>query len=162
MTVAAADVQAFVALGSNLGDREENIRLAIDALRATEGITVRQLSSLLENPAVGGPPDSPPFLNAVAEIRTTLPAHEVLDHLLGIEQSLGRVRTEKWAPRLIDLDLLLYSDQVIERPHLIVPHPLLHEREFVLQPLAEIAPQIVHPRLQMTARELLDRLAGID
>ena len=162
MRVADSDVQAFIALGSNLGDREENIRLATDALRNTDRVNVRQLSSLLENPAVGGPTDSPPFLNAVAEIRTTLPAHEVLDHLLDIERKIGRIRTEKWAPRLIDLDLILYSDQIINRPHLIVPHPLLHERDFVLRPLAEIAPQAVHPKLQMTARELLDRLAGME
>jgi 2-amino-4-hydroxy-6-hydroxymethyldihydropteridine diphosphokinase len=162
MTAPASDVQAFIALGSNLGDREGNIRLATDALRNTAGVTVRKLSSLLENPAVGGPPDSPPFLNAVAEIATTLPAHEVLDHLLDIERKIGRVRTEKWAPRLIDLDLILYSDQIIDRPQLIVPHPLLHERDFVLRPLAEIAPKAVHPKLQMTARELLDRLAGVE
>ena len=162
MTVALAEVQAFVALGSNLGDREENIRLAVDALRMIDGISVERVSSLLENPAVGGPPDSPPFLNAVAQIRTILPAHEVLDRLLEIEQLLGRVRTEKWAPRLIDLDLILFSDQIIDRPYLTVPHPLLHERDFVLQPLAEIAPQVIHPKLQMTARELLGRLAGID
>jgi len=162
MTAADSDVQAFIALGSNLGDRAENIRLAIDAVRASDGVTVRQLSSLLENPAVGGPSDSPPFLNAVAEVRTTLPAHELLDRLLDIEQQLGRVRTQKWGPRLIDLDLILYSDQIINRPHLTIPHPLLQERDFVLRPLAEIAPQVIHPRLQMTAKELLDRLAGAD
>jgi len=160
--MASSDVQAFVALGSNLGDREENIRLAVDALRDSDGITVRRQSSLLENPAVGGPPDSPPFLNAVAEVRTTLPAHELLDRLLDIERQLGRVRNQKWEPRLIDLDLVLYSDQIIDRPQLTVPHPLLHERDFVLRPLAEIAPQVVHPRLQMTAREMLHRLAGVD
>jgi 2-amino-4-hydroxy-6-hydroxymethyldihydropteridine diphosphokinase len=160
--VASSDVQAFIALGSNLGDREENITMAVDALRNSEGITVRRLSSLLENPAVGGPPDSPPFLNAVAEVHTTLPAHELLDRLLDIERQLGRVRPQKWGPRLIDLDLVLYSDQIINRPQLTVPHPLFHERDFVLRPLVEIAPQVVHPRLQMTAREMLQRLAGVD
>jgi 2-amino-4-hydroxy-6-hydroxymethyldihydropteridine diphosphokinase len=160
--VASSDVQAFVALGSNLGDREENITMAVDALRNSDGIMVRRQSSLLENPAVGGPPDSPPFLNAVAEVRTALPAHELLDRLLDIERQLGRVRNQKWEPRLIDLDLVLYSDQIIDRPQLIVPHPLLHERDFVLRPLVEIAPEALHPRLQMTAREMLQRLAGVD
>jgi 2-amino-4-hydroxy-6-hydroxymethyldihydropteridine diphosphokinase len=162
MTAATHDVQAFIALGSNLGDREENITRAVDAIRASERTSLRQLSSLLENPAVGGPPDSPPFLNAVAEVGTSLPAHELLDRLLDIEQQLGRVRHEKWEPRIIDLDLILYGDQIIEQPRLTVPHPLVHEREFVLRPLAEIAPKVVHPRLQMTAIELLQRLAGAD
>jgi 2-amino-4-hydroxy-6-hydroxymethyldihydropteridine diphosphokinase len=158
----SSDVPAFIALGSNLGDREENIQMAIDALRNSDGVSIRRMSSLLENPAVGGPPDSPPFLNAVAELRTSLPAHELLDRLLDIEQQLGRVRYQKWEPRIIDLDLILYSDQIIDRPQLVVPHPLLHERDFVLRPLAEIAPQVVHPQLQMTVKEMLDRLAGVD
>lgn len=162
MTAPLSEVQAFIALGSNLGDRSENIRLAVDALRASEGIKMRQVSSLLENPAVGGPPDSPPFLNAVAEIQTILPAHELLDRLMDIEQQIGRVRSERWAPRIIDLDLILYGDQMIKRPHLLIPHPLLHEREFVLRPLAEIAPTVLHPRLKMTAREMLDRIAHAD
>ena len=95
-----------------------------------------RVSSLLENPAVGGPKDSPPFLNAAAEIETTLSPIELLHRLLEIEKSLGRVRREKWEPRLIDLDLLLYGDQIIDTPELKIPHPLMHQRKFVLQGIA--------------------------
>jgi len=154
--------RAFVALGSNLGERAENIGRAVDALRSSEGVGIGAISSMLENPAVGGPPGSPPFLNAVVELNTALQPHELLDLLLDIERRLGRVRSRKWEPRVIDLDLILYGDKIIDRPHLTVPHPLMHQRDFVLRPLAEIAPEVVHPKLQMTAKELLQRLAGAD
>src|SRR4051812_964626 len=100
-------VTAYIALGANLGDRAQTIRSALAALAQTEGVEVLRVSTLLENPAVGGPSNSPDFLNAAAEIRTTLDAHALLDRLLTIERSLGRDRREKWSPRTIDLDLLL-------------------------------------------------------
>src|SRR5436190_1028398 len=102
----AKPVVAYIALGSNLGDRKANISIAIERLRQAPGIEVTKVSSLLDNPAVGGPSDSPTFLNAAAEIRTTLSPRELLDHLLQIERDLGRQRREKWGPRLIDLDIV--------------------------------------------------------
>lgn len=149
---------AYVALGANLGDRAGTIAAAIEQLRTTPGIEVRKVSSLLENPAVGGPPGSPPFLNGAAEVSTTLSPRELLRTLLDIEHRLGRKRHRKWDPRTIDLDLLVYGDRVIDEPELRVPHPRMHEREFVLAPLAEIAPDAVHPRLMQSFTQLLAAL----
>lgn len=151
---------AYIALGSNLGDRTANLESALTKLRHTPGIEVLRVSSPLENPAIGGPDDSPPFLNAAAELRTTLAAHPLLKRLLEIERALGRTRRQKWEPRIIDLDLLLYGDQILSSQELIVPHPLMHERRFVLEPLAEIAPNIVHPTLQMSIAGLLQSLGA--
>jgi 2-amino-4-hydroxy-6-hydroxymethyldihydropteridine diphosphokinase len=148
-------VIAYIALGANLGDRRANIERAIDLLRATAGIRVRKVSSLLENDAVGGPTNSPAFLNAAVEVDTTTSPRELLTRLLAIERELGRERREKWGPRPIDLDLLLFGGQVIDEPDLKVPHPLMHERRFVLAPLAEIAPQALHPTLGKAVRDLL-------
>jgi 2-amino-4-hydroxy-6-hydroxymethyldihydropteridine diphosphokinase len=153
-----AEMTAYIALGANLGDREHNIRSALTQVKQTDGISIVRVSSLLENPAVGGPPNSPLFLNAAAELKTTLGSHALLHRLLEIERQLGRVRRERWEPRPIDLDLLLYGDQIISSQELVVPHPLMHERRFVLQPLAEIAPEAVHPVLQMTIAGLLENL----
>ncbi len=149
---------AYIALGANLGDRRANIEAAVERLRATDGVLVTKVSPPMENPAVGGPADSPPFLNAVAEIQTTLPPRELLDRLLQIEKDLGRTRREKWGPRAIDLDLILYGDQIIAERDLHVPHPLMHERRFVLEPLAQIAPHALHPERKRTAAQMLDDL----
>jgi 2-amino-4-hydroxy-6-hydroxymethyldihydropteridine diphosphokinase len=116
------------------------------------------VSTFMENPAVGGPAGAPPFLNAAAEVVTSLPPDMLLARLLEIEQELGRVRREKWGPRPIDLDLLLYGDHVLDIPGLTVPHPLMHQRRFVLAPLAEIAPEALHPVFQWTIEELLEDL----
>jgi 2-amino-4-hydroxy-6-hydroxymethyldihydropteridine diphosphokinase len=152
-------ISAYIALGSNLGDRAANIRAAVARLATTKGIAVIRLSSLLENPAVGGPKGSPAFLNAAVHVETTLTARALLDRLLEIEAEMGRVRRERWEPRVIDLDLLLYGEQVINEPGLVVPHPEMHKRGFVLRPLCEIAPDIVHPVLRQRIRDLLDELA---
>jgi 2-amino-4-hydroxy-6-hydroxymethyldihydropteridine diphosphokinase len=151
-------ITAYLALGANLGDRERNIRCALAALADTEGISITGISSLLENPAVGGPADGPPFLNAAAEVKTTLGSHALLHRIMEIEQQMGRIRRRKWEPRIIDIDLLLYGDQIISSQELVIPHPLMHERRFVLEPLAEIAPEAVHPILQMTIAGLLQNL----
>jgi 2-amino-4-hydroxy-6-hydroxymethyldihydropteridine diphosphokinase len=145
-------------LGANLGDRAQNLNLALDKLRETPGVDVRTVSTFMENPAVGGPAGAPPFLNAAAEVVTSLPPDMLLARLLEIEQELGRVRREKWGPRPIDLDLLLYGDHVLDIPGLTVPHPLMHQRRFVLAPLAEIAPEALHPVFQWTIEELLEDL----
>ena len=149
---------AYIGLGANLGERERNIRDAVRRLNDADGVEVLRLSSLLENPAVGGPPDSPPYLNAVAEVRTSLPPHQLLQTLLELERLQGRVRRQKWEPRPIDLDLLHYGDAVLDEPHLKLPHPRMHERRFVLQPLAELAPDLVHPTLNKTIRQMLAEL----
>jgi 2-amino-4-hydroxy-6-hydroxymethyldihydropteridine diphosphokinase len=146
---------AYIALGANLGDREANIATALDALNHTPGTRVVRTSKLIENPAVGGPPDSPPFLNGVAEVETAAAPSELLDRLLEIERSLGRERRAKWEPRPIDLDLILYEERIIDTSYLQLPHPLMHERRFVLEPLAELAPDLVHPISELTVREML-------
>jgi 2-amino-4-hydroxy-6-hydroxymethyldihydropteridine diphosphokinase len=151
--------RAFIAIGANLGDREATIRAAIDALSQTPGIKVLRTSSLMENEAVGGPEGSPPFLNGAIAIVTSLEPRELLTRLLEIERGLGRERHQKWSPRTIDLDLLLYDDLVLRADDLTIPHPLMHERDFVLVPLAEIAPDVAHPVLRATVRTLADAVS---
>ena len=149
---------AHIALGSNLGDRQANLQRAVERLRASPEILVTAVSSFLDNPAVGGPAGSPPFINAAATLQTTLPPDLLLRRLLAVEREMGRERRQKWEPRVIDLDLLLYGDRVIDTTELKVPHPLLHERDFVLKPLAEIAPDAVHPIRGCTMADLLREL----
>jgi 2-amino-4-hydroxy-6-hydroxymethyldihydropteridine diphosphokinase len=130
---------AYVGLGSNLGDREATIRAAVAALPG-----VVALSELRETEPVGLV-DQPLFLNGAARLETELSARQLLDELLAIERELGRERRERWGPRTIDLDLLLYGDEIVDEPGLSVPHPRLHERRFALEPLAELDPELVIP-----------------
>jgi 2-amino-4-hydroxy-6-hydroxymethyldihydropteridine diphosphokinase len=137
--------RAYVGLGANLGDREATIRAAVEALAGEDGIAVVAVSSLRETEPVGVG-EQPQFLNGVAAVETTLSARDLLDRLLEIEQRFGRVRIPgEHGPRTLDLDLLLYGDETIDEPGLAVPHPRLHERRFVLEPLAELAPGLLVP-----------------
>lgn len=130
---------AYVGVGSNLGDREATVRAAIAAL---PGIVA--VSELRETDPVGMT-EQPAFLNGAVALETELSARELLQSLLAVERELGRERRERWGPRTIDLDLLLYGDETLDEPGLTVPHPRLHERRFALEPLAEIAPRLVIP-----------------
>jgi 2-amino-4-hydroxy-6-hydroxymethyldihydropteridine diphosphokinase len=137
--------RAYVGLGANLGDRERTLREAVVALGAEEGIEVVAISTLRETEPVGVG-KQPLFLNGAAAIDTTLGAPELLDRLLAIEERFGRVRVPgEHGPRTLDLDLLLYGEEEIEVPGLVVPHPRLHERPFVLEPLVELDPGLVVP-----------------
>jgi 2-amino-4-hydroxy-6-hydroxymethyldihydropteridine diphosphokinase len=139
--------RAFIGLGANLGQKEVTILRAVDQLGAADGIDVLELSRLRETEPVGVV-DQPTFLNAAVAIETTLSPWELLDVMLRIEQDLGRVRDDRhWGPRTIDLDLLVYADEVVDEPGLRIPHPRLHERRFALEPLAELEPELEIPGL---------------
>jgi 2-amino-4-hydroxy-6-hydroxymethyldihydropteridine diphosphokinase len=128
-------LRAFLGLGSNLGDRLANLTQAVRAL-ALSGMTVVRTSRVYETAPVG--PPQPDYLNAVAEVETDLSARELLEVCLGVERQMGRVRAERWGPRVIDVDLLTYGRETIDEPGLTVPHPRMHERAFVLAPLLEL------------------------
>ena len=137
--------RAYVGLGANLGDRERTLHAAVDALAAEEEIEVLAVSVLRETDPVGVG-EQPPFLNGAVAIQTTFAARELLEVLLSVEHRFGRVRIAgEHGPRTLDLDLLLYGDEQIDEPGLTVPHPRLHERRFVLEPLVELAPGLVVP-----------------
>jgi 2-amino-4-hydroxy-6-hydroxymethyldihydropteridine diphosphokinase len=140
---------AYIGLGSNVGDRFENLREAVRLLGSIDEVEIVRTSSVYETEAVG--PEQPDFLNAVVAIDTTLGARELLGHLKRIEVDLGRKPRERWGPREIDLDLLIYGDETIDQPDLQVPHPRMAERAFVRVPLAEIAPDLV-PRKHLDTR----------
>ena len=139
-------IRAYVGLGANLGDREGTIRRAVALLGAEPGVEVVAVSALRETDPVGYA-DQPRFLNGAAAVETELAPRELLDRLLAVERELGRVRGEgpRYGPRAIDLDLLLYGDQVVDLPGLTVPHPRLAERRFVLEPLHELDPGLRLP-----------------
>ena len=145
---------AYIGLGSNLGDREAMLKKAVQCLREEEDLEVRKVSSWYFTEPVGGPIGQEKYLNGVIEVVTNLRAKELLDRLLAIENRLGRKRAQRWGPRCIDLDLLLYGEEVIKTEHLQVPHKRMHEREFVLRGLVEIAPEVKHPVLGKTARQM--------
>ena len=142
-------VLAYIGLGSNQGDRRASLEAAVDRLGPA------RVSRVIETEPWGRA-DQPKFLNAVAELRTDLEPAPLLDRLLDVERQLGRVRGERWGPRTIDLDLLLYDDRVIHSPALDIPHPRLAERRFVLEGLAELCPDRRVPVLEKTVRELLE------
>jgi len=149
---------ALIGLGSNLADRAAALDAALAALEAQEGVELVRRSQAAQYPGVGGPPGQPPYLNAAALIRTELPPHALLGVMTGIEQQLGRTRDVHWGPRTVDLDLLLYDDLVLHTPSLVVPHPRMAVRRFVLHPAAEIAGAMVHPAIGWTIDRLLAHL----
>ena len=146
---------AFLAVGSNLGDRNSILKQARQKLEKNSAIHFLRTSSVYETEPVGGPPQGK-YLNAVWEIETNLTPEKLLAELLAIEKISGRERGAPNAPRTLDLDILSYDDKMIQQPGLSIPHPRLQEREFVLKPLAEIAPGWMHPCLKKTAKELLE------
>lgn len=148
---------ACIGVGSNLGDREKTIREACLRLSAQAEITLLAEGPLVETDPVGGPASQGKYLNTAWVVRTTLAADALLTVLLSIERELGRDRSEtavRWGPRPIDLDLLLFGDEIVARPELTVPHPRMHERGFVLEPLAVVVPELRHPGLGKTVGEL--------
>lgn len=148
---------SYILLGSNLGDRRKYISLAISEISTKLGI-IENSSSLYET-ASWGKHDQPDFLNQVVELRTNLHPKDLLEGILKIEIDLGRKRIEKWGSRIIDIDILLYGDQVVDEPELSIPHPFLALRRFCLMPLSEIAPEFVHPMLKKNIQKLLFELS---
>lgn len=157
-------VKAYIGLGSNLGDRPGMLRRAVEGLKALCEPDTLVVSSVYETAPVDAPAGSPSFLNAVAGMMTTLDALSLRDALMRLERAAGRQTGDRNAPREMDLDLLFFGDRVIETAELTVPHPRLHERRFVLEPLAELACGLVHPGLRRTVGKLRDsaraRFAG--
>lgn len=144
---------AYVGLGANIGPREVTLLRAVDLLAEANEVEVLAVSQLRETDPLGMV-DQPRFLNGAARIDTSLSPRALLELLLRIEQSLGRVRAERWGPRTVDLDLLVYGDVNVDEPGLRVPHPRLHERRFALEPLAELDPELVVPGLGFVSAAL--------
>ncbi|WP_089971888.1 2-amino-4-hydroxy-6-hydroxymethyldihydropteridine diphosphokinase [Lihuaxuella thermophila] len=145
-------VTAYLGLGANLGDRQSQLRQAIERLNQTPGIRVTRLSSVYETAPVGYL-DQPNFYNLVAEVKTTLTPNALLSVILQIEQKLHRVREVRWGPRTIDIDILLYGDRAIEQDELQIPHPRMKERAFVLVPLSELAGNKIIPGTDQTVEQ---------
>ena len=148
--------KAYLLLGSNLGDSKKYIFDAVTFIRSKIG-NVSRLSSLYQT-ASWGKMDQPDFINQVIQIETTLSPEQLLENILVIEKRLGRERLEKWGSRTIDIDLLLYGDQIIQGENLTVPHPFMHERTFTLMPLMELDPDLIHPVLKATIKQLFEGL----
>lgn len=153
-------VPALLSLGANIGDRAAAISRAIDAIRATDGISVVQVSPMYETAPVGYLAQ-PSFINSAVLIESTLAPEELLSRLREIESRLGRVSRERWHEREIDIDILLFGDHVIDSDELSIPHHEMHRRRFVLVPANDIAPDAVHPLLNHTVSELLSRCADM-
>lgn len=145
---------AYIALGSNLGNRRRNLLSALQFIDQLPSTKVKKIASFISTKPVGGPPQGR-YLNTVIKILTELDKHTLLTKLLDIEIALGRRRRVRWGPRTLDLDLLTYGNAVYQGKKLTIPHPRYHTRFFVLKPLSEIAPRHIHPLLRKTSRTLL-------
>ena len=150
-------VIAYLGIGSNLGDPIENCRTALREISSLKNVQVLRRSSLYRTEPVGETPQDS-FVNGVVEIRTTFTAPQLIKSLQWVEQAMGRERNERWGPRTIDIDILLYGQEIIKTQSLVVPHPEMHKRRFVLAPLNEIAPYVIHPLYGVSMKGLLDRL----
>ncbi|NLX96135.1 MAG: 2-amino-4-hydroxy-6-hydroxymethyldihydropteridine diphosphokinase [Rhodopirellula sp.] len=149
---------SLIALGSNLGDRRTILQSAVEELQRQVGLSVVRCSRWYETAPVGGPTGQQPFLNGAALLETACEPQCLFSVLKQVESQLGRIRRERWGPRTLDLDLLLYDDLQIKTPHLVIPHPRMAWRRFVLEPAAEIAPAMIHPQTGWTIQALLDYL----
>jgi 2-amino-4-hydroxy-6-hydroxymethyldihydropteridine diphosphokinase len=148
--------RVFIGLGTNLGDKEINLKVAVNNLKEVKGLRVIKVAPLYRS-APWGYREQEWFLNTVLEAKTILPPRELLSILLDIEKKMGRVREKRWGPRIIDLDLLIYGDLIINDPDLVIPHPYLAERPFVLVPLADLSPDLLIPGYGR-AVELMNKL----
>jgi 2-amino-4-hydroxy-6-hydroxymethyldihydropteridine diphosphokinase len=148
----------YIGLGSNQGDQQGNLRRAVEAVARLPDTRVVEVSSIYKTEPVGKT-GQPEFLNLAAELETGLEPGRLLESLLKIEETLGRRRGERWGPRTIDLDILYFGQRIVGQPDLIIPHPRAHQRAFVLEPLAELAPELVDP---VTGKTIAEMLAGMD
>ena len=151
----------YIGLGGNLGDRKSNIDSALKMLAEAEGVELTRVSDIIETAALTKN-EQPKYLNAVAEIKTALSAEDLYKRIVDIENSLGRERQEKWSSRTIDLDILIFGQDVVNSPDLIIPHPQMHLRSFVLKGLCQLNDELVHPVMKVTVGELASRLNGCD
>ncbi|WP_395294823.1 2-amino-4-hydroxy-6-hydroxymethyldihydropteridine diphosphokinase [Kitasatospora hibisci] len=152
---------AVIALGSNLGNRLDTLQGAVDALADTPGLRIKAVSAVYETEAVGGPDEQPNYYNAVVVLRTSLPPHDLLERGNAIEDAFGRVRTVRWGPRTLDVDILAYEGVTSDDPQLLLPHPRSHERAFVLAPWLDAQPEAELPGHGRVGA-LLDELGGAD
>ena len=149
---------AYIGIGSNMGEPLNNCRKAVDIIDHIDGCRVAEISRFYRTEPVGATSQNW-YVNGAIQIETTLGPHELLRSLLSIESRMGRVRRQKWEARVIDLDILLYENEVIEEGDLKVPHPLMHQRRFVLMPMVDLNPRLIHPVLGMEMAGLLDDLS---
>ena len=154
-------VTAYIGLGSNIGDRQNYIDNSLNMIAAAENVELCRSSDTIETVALSST-EQPKFLNAVAEVKTTLSAADLHEILCNIETKLGRIRRGQWWPRTIDLDLLLFGDEILESPELIIPHEQMHLRSFVLKGLCQLNGRLSHPVMKVPFNELNSRLNGYD